>query len=322
MKCLALAGRYTIVGCDVSADAFGHFAGLAEDTRTMPRDGYLDAVLDYAVERGASAVIGGGGEPMRLISEAQARFEAAGVRVIGASAETVALAEDKRAVAEALARAGVEQPAWVSPQSPDDPALAAFTGAVVVKPATNSGASRYVFLAEDGRAASPYVRYLLDNSQIPLVQAYLPVSEGEFSVGALSRRDGAWVGAIVMKRIFINQLSIASSSQVGLISSAYGQGRFGAFPEIEGVARRIAAAVGSSGPLNIQGRVREGRFVAFEVNARFSGSCYLRALAGFNEPDLVLREQLFGETPPTPLVTSGLAVRGLSEVFVAEGPSS
>jgi carbamoyl-phosphate synthase large subunit len=50
----------------------------------------------------------------------------------------------------------------------------------------------------------------------------------------------------------------------------------------------MANALGSVGPLNIQGRLDNGEFVAFEINPRFSGTTPMRAMAGFNEPELLI----------------------------------
>jgi len=51
----------------------------------------------------------------------------------------------------------------------------------------------------------------------------------------------------------------------------------------------------SRGPLNVQLRLDGDRVVVFEVHARFSGTTPIRADAGFNEPDVMLRNFLDGE---------------------------
>jgi carbamoyl-phosphate synthase large subunit len=54
----------------------------------------------------------------------------------------------------------------------------------------------------------------------------------------------------------------------------------------------------------------------FEINPRFSGTTLLRALAGFNEPDLLIRKHLLGEPVRARFDHAfGTVVRGLSEVF-------
>ena len=78
-----------------------------------------------------------------------------------------------------------------------------------------------------------------------------------------------------------------------MISSGYSRGHIGPYEEICSTASAIAEAVGSRGPLNIQGRIdADGCFVPFELNPRFSASTYLRTLAGFNEVDHFIKCRL------------------------------
>jgi carbamoyl-phosphate synthase large subunit len=69
--------------------------------------------------------------------------------------------------------------------------------------------------------------------------------------------------------------------------------------------------------VNIQGRLRHGTLVPFEINPRFSASTYLRAMAGFNEVDLLLRNAALGEDAPTWKLREGWYLRSLTERFIA-----
>ncbi|MDP4289956.1 MAG: NAD-dependent epimerase/dehydratase family protein [Bacteroidota bacterium] len=51
-------------------------------------------------------------------------------------------------------------------------------------------------------------------------------------------------------------------------------------------------AMGLRGPLNIQGRITEDGLKLFEMNSRFTGITYLRALMGFNEVEACVKEWL------------------------------
>ena len=69
--------------------------------------------------------------------------------------------------------------------------------------------------------------------------------------------------------------------------------------------------------MNIQGRYAHKKFYTFEINPRFSGTTYFRALAGINEPDLLICKYLQGESiskriRPVP----GKFLRGLFEKFI------
>jgi carbamoyl-phosphate synthase large subunit len=60
----------------------------------------------------------------------------------------------------------------------------------------------------------------------------------------------------------------------------------------------------------------------FEINPRFSGTTSIRAMMGYNEPDLLLRRHLRGEalTPRFPY-RSGMVLRSLGETLVPTEPA-
>lgn len=62
-------------------------------------------------------------------------------------------------------------------------------------------------------------------------------------------------------------------------------------PAVDNVARNYAerlAALGHRGPLNLQGKLVDGRYVPFELNARFAGCSIARAELGHNLAALAL----------------------------------
>jgi carbamoyl-phosphate synthase large subunit len=186
----------------------------------------------------------------------------------------------------------------------------------VVKPATGSGGSRSVFLAADRAEARMVAGCIVAAGRTALIQEYLPEDEGEFTVGVLHLPDGALVGSVALRRLFHAKLSVLVESEAGILSSGYSQGLIDRFPDVCRQAERIAEALGSRGPLNVQARLRDGVLVPFEVNPRFSASTYLRSLAGFNELDIYLGSVLRGETVSLPELKPGYYLRSLSEVCV------
>lgn len=83
--------------------------------------------------------------------------------------------------------------------------------------------------------------------------------------------------------------------------------------------RAMGAALQPHGPANFQFRTRpDGSACVFEINARFSGTTPLRAMAGFNEVELCLRRLLRGEPIVQPPVRSGVILRFLDEMFVPQ----
>jgi carbamoyl-phosphate synthase large subunit len=317
LKCLELAGSYDSFGCDVSPYAFGHYQGGTLKTFVVPADGYVEAVLDLCQRHGIEAVIPGGEEPLQLLVSAAKRFEQAGIWLATNAPTVVTTCSDKRRLFTRLTELGLPVP-WTAAVA--DVAtmrnLRDIPLPCVVKPATGSGGSASVYLAATLAEARALVYGLLENGRTVLVQEYVPEDEGEFSIGTLSRTDTQLIGSIVMKRLFHAKLSVHLRTNTGLISSGYGQGLIDDFPDIRRQAERIAAALGNAGPLDIQGRVRDGILLPFEINPRFSGSVFLRAMAGFNQVDAFLQSFRTGSTPAFGPVRHGFYLRSLSEVFV------
>ena len=69
--------------------------------------------------------------------------------------------------------------------------------------------------------------------------------------------------------------------------------------------------------INVQGRVRDGVLLPFEINPRFSASTYLRAMAGFNEVDTLIRHFEDGNIPARPKIKKGWYLRSLTEQYVS-----
>jgi carbamoyl-phosphate synthase large subunit len=315
LKCLLLADRYTIFGADISPYAFGHYQGGFDDTFVVDRSDYIGSILEVCRRANIDFVVPGADETTVLLMQGVKSLNSAGVRLACNSAAVVDCFSNKARTFELLTELGFPTPRTAVATDADD--LAAMTFPCVVKPASGTGGSAFVFLASDRNEAALYIHYLTRAGKIALVQEYLPADEGEFTVGVLSLPEGEVAGSVALKRSFTSKLSVLTRSEKGLISSGYSQGLIEAFPEVCVQAEELAGKVGSVGPLNIQGRLREGILVPFEINPRFSASTYLRALAGFNEIDVFLQYQICGALPARAPVRPGYYLRSLSEVFVS-----
>jgi carbamoyl-phosphate synthase large subunit len=93
-------------------------------------------------------------------------------------------------------------------------------------------------------------------------------------------------------------------------------------PRAEAEARAVAAALGASGPCNVQLRVTERGPVTFEINPRFSGGVSIRAHFGFNEVEMAIRDLVLDEPVPQLKLSSGLALRFWEEMYVKDAPAS
>lgn len=317
LKSLQHAGVYDVFGCDISPLAFGHYVEGLSGTFVPDRQAYAESVLDACVARGIRAVIPGAEEPLVLLAQAAPRFAKAGIAIAGNTPDVVAVCTDKGRLFERLVDLGLTVPRTVvvreGGELPDLPVP------LIVKPAVGSGGSSFVFLASDLEEAAVQVRLILKNRAAAIVQEYVPLDEGEFTVGVLSNPDGTVAGSVALRRLLESKLSVSVRSAAGVISSGYSQGLIEDAPAVRAEAERIAVAVGSRGPMNIQGRVRRGVLLPFEINPRFSASTYLRTLAGFNEVHLFLEALLHGRRPERPPIREGYYLRSLTETYVSPG---
>ena len=315
-KCLRLAGGYEVYGCDVSATAYGLYDPGFAGTFRVSRDDYQQSVIEACHAAGATWVIPGGEQPTTLLAQAADRLARSGIQLAANDQSTVEAFADKKLAFERLADLGVPVPrTTVLDRSADIERVGL---PCIVKPSTGSGGSAAVFYATTSDEAMMYAEFIRRSGHEPLAQEYIDAEEGEFTVGVLSLPDGRIAGSIALRRALDAKLSVAYRGRGGLVSSGYSQGYIGEFPEICRQAGHIARAIGSRGPINIQGRLHNGVLLPFEINPRFSASTYLRALAGFNEIDILLRFLIAGELPVPALIRAGWYLRSLTETYVAD----
>lgn len=315
-KALQLAGGYEVYGCDISATAYGLYDPGFTATYRADRNSYITSVIDACLDAKTSLLLAGGEQPMVLLSRASRELAEAGIRLVANSSEVVETCSDKSATFRHLASFGIPSPKTISITTKSDVEHVGMP--CIVKPASGTGGSVSVFYAVSIDEAMTYAEFIRNNGSTPLAQEYIDVQEGEFTIGVLSRPDSSIIGSIALRRIFDAKLSVSYRGRGGIISSGYSQGYIGDFPDLCRQAEAIAKSLGSCGPINVQGRVRDGVLLPFEVNPRFSASTYLRALAGFNEVDVYLRSLGLGEIPNDFIVRTGWYLRSLTEQFVPE----
>jgi carbamoyl-phosphate synthase large subunit len=328
IKALRMAPRgYSIVGTDVTAGSKGLMevdVPLVVPRATDPE--FVDVLLEIAVTHGVRAVFSGTEADLRVLAAARDRFVAAGVMVPVQPESVLDICLDKVTTGQFLESIGFGTPRQHAVRSLDDVhRVRRFP--TVVKPAVGGGGSANIFLAQTVEELEVYALQLLAITDYFVVQEYVGTADDEFTVGVLTDLDGDLLGSIALRRLVSNglgnRLTIPNRSgraELGdalVISSGISQGTVGPYREVCEPCERLAAAVGSKGPLNVQCRMVDGVPVVFEVNPRFSGTASIRALMGFNEPDLLVRRHLLGETAPIHVdAREGLVLRGLSEVVV------
>lgn len=173
---------------------------------------------------------------------------------------------------------------------------------IILKPVGNSSGSSNVFVVRNKKELELIAKYLLNQRISILAQEYIGSGDEEYTVGALSDFNGDLIGVIPIRRIVKGALSLKSkvksrsfNKKFLSISSGISQGTIGSWKDIKKYVEEIVEKLKSKGPLNIQCRKTKDGFFAFEINPRFSGTTFLRAMAGFNEPDILIRKHFLGE---------------------------
>ena len=315
-KSLNLTNDYNIFGCDISKTAYGLGDNIFTKTWLISQGSYINNVLDACLESGASFLIPGGEQPMILLGTADALFKKSNINLLTNSTDVVSLCSDKNKTFKLLKKAGVETPRTVKIRNENDINYVGLP--CIIKPSTGSGGSASVFFAVSKEEALVYAELISRNGSDPVAQEYIDEREGEFTIGVLSLPNGQIAGSIALRRVFDAKLSVAYKGRGGLISSGYSQGHIDEYADICRQAEKIAEIIKSGGPINIQGRVRNGVLLPFEINPRFSASTYLRALAGFNEVDLLINNIMGTPRPEKIKIKSGWYLRSLTEKYVLD----
>ena len=324
VKALRLSGRYHLVGVDMVESSFGLFD--VDEAYTVPSASdpdYMDILLEICQQRQAKVLVHGSEPELKVISSNRDVLLKAGVLPLINTSEVIERCIDKWATMVFLKEQGFDFPhSLLIHTEREIPRY--FSLPAVIKPATGGGGSNNTFVVQEIDELEFACRYLVRQGKIVLVQEYVGTPDDEYTVGVLSTLDGELVGSIALRRYILSGLSnriqipnrtqrIDLSSTLA-ISSGISQGIIDDYSEVRHECEKIAKALQSKGPINIQCRVVEGKLYPFEINPRFSGTTYIRALMGFNEPDMLILHHVLGEKLPNPVrYKFGRVVRGLVE---------
>lgn len=323
MKSLRLSSLSCVIyACDMSKNALGLY--IADKAYIIPSarsSNYLKVLLKICLKERIQVLIPGSDHDLARISENRSVFTDQGIFIPINSKEVINLGLDKMMTMESLKVKGFHVPKTILINSLKQVLTIDFMP-VIIKPLTGGGSGN-VFIAQDKTEMKFFCQYLINNGQKPLVQEYIGSGNDEYTVGVLSDQEGVVLCAVGIRRhIFSglsNRLRIQSrkKNEMLVVSSGISQGEIIRDRHILDQCKRIAIAVQSRGPLNIQCRVVRKKVYVFEINPRLSGTTYIRALAGINEPDILIRKYVLKEKILKPLLLRyGHVLRGLVEEFI------
>jgi len=267
-------------------------------------------------KRNAIRVVVPGSEPeLFRLSLEQPRLQREGILLIANDHEIIRACRDKWLLFHEFRKKGVPCPDSALPAKYSE-FRKKHGFPMLLKQRTGTG-SRNLFVLKDNADYVLCAKRLV-KEQIPfLLQEYVGTSSEEYTVGVVCRKDGSVIGSIAVHRL-LEGLSIQQKVKAGqrmvAISTGISQGIVEENNEIQEQCERYATRLGITGPANFQGRMINGLFVVFELNARFSGTTPFRVEVGFNDVDLVIRDRL-GERVAKPHFRTGVVVLRSFENF-------
>lgn len=323
---LAASTDYYIVGTDLVRESVGlALVDVPCVVRPATDEAYIPELLDLCEKHDVKALLPTSEAELRVVSAARDRFRQLGIFVPINRHELICAGDDKFDALEQIAATGARTPVHLAAESIDElDQWSEFP--CVIKPAIGGSGSANVFIAQSADELRALSGYLFTLATRIIVEEYVGDVDSEFTVAVLHDMDGGLIHSIAIQRAILagisNRIKVPNRTgrkelgEVLAISSGVSQGRIGDFPHLRDACEKLAAALDSRGPLNIQCRWYEGELVVFEINPRFSATTLLRTLAGFNEPDLLIRLHVLGEQIERRFhYEYGTVVRGLSEAF-------
>ena len=264
----------------------------------------LELIIELLLQHRIDVVMIGSEFDLEFFSLNRARIESrAGVSVIVAPPDTVAIANDKWLTAEFLRENGLPYAEAYLPKDQEDAVHRAEKwGFPVVLKARSGTSSRHVHIVRDSES----LEKLFPGTPIPMLQRVIdiPSSElgSEYTCSVFKAADGTMI------RPFTARRTVRGGTSWHI--------EVAPFEELYAPLLAIANTLDFVGSLNIQLMLTEEGAIPFELNSRFSGTTAVRAHFGFNEPEMVLRSFFYKEKISVPQVRAGVAMRYHEEVFI------
>jgi carbamoyl-phosphate synthase large subunit len=308
VKCLRLAnskGRavsYRVLVADADPKAAGLYR--ADEGFIIPQASspdYLRELMKVAKANDVSAVFVGADEELEIMARSADKIKKeTGAVVVTNSLETIAIGSDKWKTYQFMKKHALPRAESALPEDAES-FVNEFGYPVVVKPREGHGSEGF-FVARDGKERDYAEASITKRGWRPMLQEYLADGAQEFTTGVAVGKGAKVLSSISMRRTL----------KGGQTYKAFVDD----FPEVRRAAEKVAAKLGGPGPINVQARVAKGEAKAFEINPRFSASCPIRAAAGVNEPDILFRSSVLGETATPKPYAKLVCMRYWNEVYV------
>lgn len=315
-----------VIGTDLDVEVARHSG--ADACHSLPRandPAYIEKLLGVC-RRESIDVLLPGSEPELKVIAANADGLRTNVTMVAVNdANVITTCSDKFETTRFLVENGFSCPkSWLVRELTELDDIILFP--LIIKPVVGGG-SQNVYLIQNDDELRMIVAFLLRYFDSVLLQEYVGRVDQEYTVGVLFDGQGKLINSIALNRFILTSLSnrIRAPNRTGrvdlgdilAVSSGVSQGRVDSYDLVRQHCEKVGTALGARYAINVQCRVADGKVMIFEINPRFSGTSSIRAMLGFNEPDILIRKHVLGEDiSNTPPYRFGTVLRGLKETLV------
>ncbi len=277
IKSLEYSG-YNLIGLDANPLATGLY--LSQTAYLIPyanKENYIPELLEICKKEHVSILFPGSEPELLPLSLNRHLFDEIGTKVIVSTPKVITITGNIQLAFDHLIKFGVNVPYThlVEGFNPDKA-----TYPFILRQKVGGARSKNKFLIRDRNEWETTLKKIGSDISNYMITEYL---EGdEYTCGSMFL-NGSCEGIIVMQRI----LRGGETYKCFTIENDV----------IREEVKKVVEAIKPFGPLNAEFKLKDGKPIVFEVNARCSGTTAARALSGFNEPKMIADYLLKGIKP-------------------------
>lgn len=168
---------------------------------------------------------------------------------------------------------------------------------LIIKPQIGSG-SKNIFLLNSRKQINSLANFVPNL----IVQRYIPGSDNEYTAATISNSNMKVRAIIILHR----DIHSGTTYRTELVQDK----------SLGFQVTQIIEALGAIGVCNLQFKVIKGKVFVFEINPRFSGTCGVRYLYGFNDSEMVFELLRLKHYITQPKFKPAVVLRYWNEIFV------
>lgn len=272
--------NYNVIGLDGETLAAGAYAlPKAYKIPYASSKEYTSKLLKICEREKCKLLFPGLDAELPVLAENVEKFKKIGTQVVISSPEIIEIADNKLLTYTELTKAGISVPFtmdfgdYLKDRTTTLPKFP-----FILKPKTGGARSKNVFKVR----AKDHLETLISGQDFADYVAQDLIEGDEYTCGTVTL-DSRHVGTIVMRRVLRDGDTYKCFVEKNEI--------------IEQEIAKVIKLLKPFGAMNIQLRLRENKPYIFELNARCSGTTAARALAGFNEPEMIADYLLQNKKP-------------------------